>query len=150
MLAESLSSSSSSSHTRVISILRPSSSLCVAAGTIKLATSYPHAFFRVCHCEAAPTTLKVQQPVRFKHQQQEKKRNGLWKDIWDLTKSDIGLMCCILLTAVAAALIQLQTPVITGELINVISSGIIKSGTTFRELNGPALKLFGLLSAQGE
>lgn len=76
------------------------------------------------------------------------------QDIWDLVKPDLVLLGLIVLTAVGAAIVQLQTPLVTGQLINVLSSSVQAAADglgalTIRDLNAPALKLFGLLTAQG-
>lgn len=76
------------------------------------------------------------------------------QDIWDLVKPDLLLLGLIILTAVGAAIVQLQTPLVTGQLINVLSSSVNAAADglgalTIRDLNGPAIKLFGLLTAQG-
>lgn len=76
------------------------------------------------------------------------------QDIWDLVKPDLLLLAFIILTAVGAAILQLQTPLVTGQLINVLSMSVNAAADglgslTIRDLNGPALKLFGLLTAQG-
>lgn len=82
-----------------------------------------------------------------------KKPVSLWRDIWDLVKPDLLLLACIVLTAIGAAVVHLQTPVITGELIDVLTSSVkaASHGLTLsiQELNKPAIKLFSLLSAQG-
>lgn len=75
-------------------------------------------------------------------------------DIWDLVKQDMVLLGFIILTAIGAAIVQLQTPLVTGQLINVLSISVSAAADglgalTIRDLNGPALKLFGLLTAQG-
>ncbi|ORX62636.1 hypothetical protein DM01DRAFT_317429 [Hesseltinella vesiculosa] len=76
----------------------------------------------------------------------------MWKDIWELMKPDLLTLVCIVLTAVGAAVVHLQTPTITGELINVLtaSAKATSQGLAFsiEHLNGPAMKLFGLLTAQ--
>jgi ATP-binding cassette subfamily B (MDR/TAP) protein 8 len=82
-----------------------------------------------------------------------KKPVSLWRDIWNLIKPDLLLLACIVLTAIGAAVVHLQTPVITGELIDVLTSGAKAAShglaLSIQELNKPAIKLFSLLSAQG-
>ncbi|KAI9244986.1 ABC transporter type 1, transmembrane domain-containing protein [Phascolomyces articulosus] len=158
--------SSKVSNTKVISFsssqhlfLRPTVSLCLIASGYKLVTTHPTMILKTCYCEASPfhqepISLKMPPTVKQiteQYQQPQQKQVSLIRDIWSLIKPDLLLMCCIVLTAVAAAFIQLQTPVITGELINVISSGssALLASAGISQLNRPAMKLFGLLSAQG-
>ncbi|KAI8077225.1 P-loop containing nucleoside triphosphate hydrolase protein [Gilbertella persicaria] len=79
------------------------------------------------------------------------KKQSIAQDIWELVKPDLLLLGLIILTAIGAAIIQLQTPLVTGELINILSRSVqaATGSLTIRDLNGPAMKLFGLLSAQG-
>ncbi|CAO3638670.1 unnamed protein product [Cunninghamella echinulata] len=88
-----------------------------------------------------------------KEKQKKKKTYSLWRDIWDLIKPDILLLLCIVLTAIGAALVHLQTPLITGELINVLTKSVNATtanlSLSMNQLNGPAMKLFALLSLQG-
>lgn len=84
----------------------------------------------------------------------QEKPQSIARDIWDLVKPDLLLLGLIILTAVGAAIVQLQTPLVTGQLINVLSSSVSAAADglgalTIRDLNGPALKLFGLLTGQG-
>lgn len=86
---------------------------------------------------------------------QKKSAQSILADIWQLVKPDLGLLCLIILTAVGAAVIQLQTPLVTGQLINILSQSVQAAADglgalTIRDLNAPAIKLFGLLIAQGE
>ncbi|KAI9497326.1 P-loop containing nucleoside triphosphate hydrolase protein [Zychaea mexicana] len=143
-------------------ILQPIGTLCIVAGGYKLVTTYPTAILKTCYCEAAPfqqEPISLRVPSAAKqiaehHRQQQRQQCqdvSLIRDIWNLIRPDLLLMGCIILTAVAAAFIQLQTPLITGELINIISSGssALLASAGISQLNRPALKLFGLLSAQG-
>ncbi|KAI8081342.1 P-loop containing nucleoside triphosphate hydrolase protein [Halteromyces radiatus] len=79
--------------------------------------------------------------------------SSLWRDIWDLIKPDLLLLACIVLTAIGAAIVHLQTPLVTGELINVLTASVQATShgvaLSIKELNVPALKLFSLLSVQG-
>ena len=131
-------------------LLRPVGSLCLVVGGYKLVTTYPTKILKTCHCDAfqqQPIVLKVPlaKPIT------EKQEVSLARDIWKLIKPDLLLMGCIILTAIAAAFVHLQTPIITGELINVISSGssALLASAGISQLNRPAMKLFALLSVQG-
>ncbi|KAI9311811.1 P-loop containing nucleoside triphosphate hydrolase protein [Dichotomocladium elegans] len=160
-----LSSTATPSPVRSAALAGPCGTLAVAAvvaGGYKCATCYPTLVFRTAYCEAAvnppPKPFLIPavkaKTLQTQQQQQQQKPASLLRDIWHLIKPDLLLMCCILLTAVAAAFVHLQTPIVTGKLINIISSGIKSAGAStllaegIKELNAPALKLFGLLAAQ--
>ncbi|KAI7864759.1 ABC transporter type 1, transmembrane domain-containing protein, partial [Spinellus fusiger] len=78
-----------------------------------------------------------------------KPKVSLLKAIWALIQPDLFLFSCIVLTAVAAAIVYLQTPVVTGQLINVLQSSFTTGNLTIQALNAPALRLLALLAAQG-
>ncbi|KAI8982962.1 ABC transporter type 1, transmembrane domain-containing protein [Pilobolus umbonatus] len=81
---------------------------------------------------------------------QKEQHRTILQDIWELVKPDLLLLSFILLTAIGAAILQLQTPLVTGQLINILSSGTKSlASLTVSDLNGPALKLFSLLAGQG-
>ncbi|KAK9704268.1 hypothetical protein K7432_010300 [Basidiobolus ranarum] len=105
---------------------------------------------RILH-EQSLTRLKATQKV-----QQTKLTGGaLAQEIWTLLKKDKLLLAAVVITAMGAAFVSLLTPLITGELINVISKSIGGLSSSegvhqlMAELNLPALKLFGLFTAQG-
>ncbi|KAI8393886.1 P-loop containing nucleoside triphosphate hydrolase protein [Radiomyces spectabilis] len=107
-----------------------------------------------CEAVAPPSFAAKQKAVTKEHVvaaiESKRPRPSLLKNIWELVKPDFVLLCFIVLTAVCAAVAHLQTPVITGELITVIQAAAkgVES-LSLEDLNGPALKLFTLLSAQG-
>ncbi|CAO3655748.1 unnamed protein product [Mucor fragilis] len=119
---------------------------------------------KVVYCDAA-FAYKQQQPILITEAVTKTKvldhilplpaeKVSIAQDIWDLVKPDLILLGLIVLTAVGAAIVQLQTPLVTGQLINVLSSSVQAAADglgalTIRDLNAPALKLFGLLTAQG-
>lgn len=126
---------------------------------LKLAHSFELFKMKTVYCDFQPQpTFIIQEAVTQKTvlnkilPQEEAKT--IAQDIWDLVKPDLVLLGFIILTAVGAAIVQLQTPLVTGQLINVLSSSVSAAADglgalTIRDLNGPALKLFGLLTAQG-
>jgi hypothetical protein len=78
------------------------------------------------------------------------KSPSLWVEIWRLVKPDLLLLILVALTAVGAAVVNLQTPTVTGELINVIAQSIKGAGElTMDELKKPAMKLLALFLSQG-
>lgn len=113
------------------------------------------------YCDAGPL-LQSQKPIIIQEAVTKDKvldkilpkKNSIAQDIWELVKPDLPLLVLIILTAVGAAIVQLQTPLITGQLINVLSSSVQAAADglgslTIRDLNAPAIKLFSLLTAQG-
>lgn len=108
----------------------------------------------IAYCEAQPPTFVKQPLVQTKTVHEtllQKKQNtrSVLYDVWELIKPDLGLLCLIILTAIGAAIVQLQTPMVTGQLINILSSVKELGSLTIRDLNKPAMKLFGLLVSQG-
>lgn len=131
----------------------------LAAG-LKLAHSSELFKMKTVYCEfqTPQQNLKVQEAVTkttvLNKILPAEEPKTIAKDIWDLVKPDIFLLGFIILTAIGAAIVQLQTPLVTGQLINVLSMSVNAAADglgalTIRDLNGPALKLFGLLTAQG-
>lgn len=112
---------------------------------------------RTVHCEALsmrPVFIEAVTPTKVLQQILPPAPTSIVRDIWELVKPDLLLLACIILTAIGAAIIQLQTPLVTGQLINVLSASVNAAADglgslTIRDLNGPALKLFALLTAQG-
>lgn len=107
-------------------------------------------WIKTCYCEASHT-VKPLPPVviRDRPMLAQSRKPSFLRDMWSLIKPDIVLMCSIIVTAIAAAFLHLQAPIVTGELINVISSGL-RSSFALAQLNRPAIKLFALLAAQGK
>jgi ATP-binding cassette subfamily B (MDR/TAP) protein 8 len=112
---------------------------------------------RTVYCEAMtfkPTLVEAVTPTKVLQQILPPAPTSIAHDIWELVKPDLLLLACIILTAIGAAIIQLQTPLVTGQLINVLSASVNAAADglgalTIRDLNAPALKLFALLTAQG-
>ncbi|CEP15025.1 hypothetical protein [Parasitella parasitica] len=120
---------------------------------------------KVVYCDATFSYKQPHQPIiRIKEAVTKTKvldeilplpaKASIAQDIWELVKPDLVLLGLIILTAVGAAIIQLQTPLVTGQLINILSSSVQAAADglgalTIRDLNAPAAKLFGLLTAQG-
>lgn len=131
----------------------------LAAG-LKLAHSFELFKLKTVYCDfqQTPQTFIVHEAVTKKTVLDKilpvEEPKSIAGDIWDLVKPDMVLLGFIILTAVGAAIVQLQTPLVTGQLINVLSMSVSAAADglgalTIRDLNGPALKLFGLLTAQG-
>ncbi|KAG2214447.1 hypothetical protein INT47_001003 [Mucor saturninus] len=131
----------------------------LAAG-LKLAHSFELFKMKTVYCEfqTPQQSFIVQEAVTQKTVLNKilpvEKPTTIASDIWDLVKPDMCLLGFIILTAIGAAIVQLQTPLVTGQLINVLSMSVNAAADglgalAIRDLNGPALKLFGLLTAQG-
>lgn len=128
-------------------------SVCIVSGSLKIITLYPSRILRVSHCEAGYPSF----PVKARQLQLQKgfatdaHQSSVLRDIWNIVRDDLLLLTCIVLTAVAAAFLHLQTPIVTGNLINVISAGIHSASSSgLGLLNKPALQLFALLTGQGK
>jgi hypothetical protein len=81
----------------------------------------------------------------------KKKSPSLWVEIWKLVKPDLLLLILVAITAIGAAIVNLQTPAVTGKLINVIAKSIQNADSlTLDELKKPAVKLLGLFLSQGK
>ncbi|OAD69360.1 hypothetical protein PHYBLDRAFT_149758 [Phycomyces blakesleeanus NRRL 1555(-)] len=105
--------------------------------------------FRKVHCEARSLVVRESVTPAKVLAKIEQPRESLSSAIWELVKPDLFLLACIVLTAVAAAVVYLQTPVVTGELINVLQLSFTSGALSIQDLNGPAIRLLALLSAQG-
>lgn len=82
--------------------------------------------------------------------EKKKPSSSLWVEIWRLVKPDLLLLILVAITAVGAAIVNLQTPAVTGELINVIAKSIKStSALSMDELQKPAVKLLALFLSQG-
>jgi hypothetical protein len=82
--------------------------------------------------------------------EKQKPKTSLWVEVWRLVKPDILLLILVAAPAIGAAIVNLQTPSVTGELINVLAKSIKSSQSlSMQELQKPALKLLGLFLSQG-
>ncbi|CAG8563563.1 3212_t:CDS:10 [Paraglomus brasilianum] len=92
--------------------------------------------------------ISIDKPIR-KHQNAADNRRSVIYDIWQLVKPDLLLLITVVITAIAAAVTNLATPKITGELINIIAESISKGSLVLDDLKEPAMKLLALFGIQG-
>ncbi|KAH8553604.1 ABC transporter type 1, transmembrane domain-containing protein [Umbelopsis sp. PMI_123] len=131
-------------------------------GTIVVYNTLTHARQYHTHlfCEASVHNDPKFQPmaISMKHvdslstesTSQNLKSPSLWVEIWRLVKPDLLLLILVAFTAVGAAVVNLQTPTVTGELIDVIARSIKGAGAlSMEDLKKPAVKLLGLFLSQG-
>lgn len=130
-------------------------------GTVVVYSTFTHArhYHAMAFCEANVNYDPKFQPlaISLKHVDgmntattpPSQKPPSLWVEIWRLVKPDLLLLILVALTAVGAAVVNLQTPIVTGELINVIAQSIKGTGLTMNELKKPAMKLLCLFLSQG-
>jgi ATP-binding cassette subfamily B (MDR/TAP) protein 8 len=64
-------------------------------------------------------------------------------------KPEILLMIAVMITAIAAALVNLATPKFVGELVDVVAQTINGRTLCMADLKRPAARLMGLFVAQG-
>jgi hypothetical protein len=132
-------------------------------GTIVVYNTLTHARQYHTHlfCEASVHNDPKFQPmaISMKHvdnlstesTSQNLKSPSLWVEIWRLVKPDLLLLILVAFTAVGAAVVNLQTPTVTGELIDVIARSIKGAGAlSMEDLKKPAVKLLGLFLSQGK
>lgn len=82
--------------------------------------------------------------------EKHKPKTSLWIEVWRLVKPDLWLLILVAATAIGAAIVSLQTPSVTGELINVLAQSIKSSESlSMQELQKPAMKLLLLFLSQG-
>ncbi|KAG2174651.1 hypothetical protein INT44_006915 [Umbelopsis vinacea] len=136
--------------------------LSAVMGTVVVYHTFTHArhYHAMVFCEASVNNDSKFQPmaISVKHVDSastaltasSKKASSLWVEIWKLVKPDLLLLILVAITAVGAAVVNLQTPTVTGELINVIAQSIKGAGElSMEELKKPAMKLLGLFLSQG-
>ncbi|CAG8541782.1 1272_t:CDS:10 [Paraglomus occultum] len=92
--------------------------------------------------------ISIDIPTR-KHQNAADNKRSVTYDIWQLVKPDLLLLITVVITAVAAAVTNLMTPKITGELINIIAKSINEGSLVLNDLKEPAMKLLALFGMQG-
>jgi hypothetical protein len=138
--------------------------LSAVLGTVVVYNTFTHArhYHAMVFCETSINKDPKFQPmaISVKHVDNNmslamiassQKSPSLWVEIWRLIKPDLLLLILVALTAVGAAVVNLQTPSVTGELINVIAQSIKGAGElSMEELKKPAMKLLGLFLSQGK
>ncbi|KAK1878716.1 Mitochondrial potassium channel ATP-binding subunit [Dissostichus eleginoides] len=102
-------------------------------------------FCHVAHCEADVnnnTPLEVTTktpPPEFK-----------WHIFWEFVKPQLFPLMGAVVLAFAAAILNIQIPLMLGNLVNVVARYLREqTGNYVQEMRGPALKLLGLYGIQG-
>ncbi|XP_077349787.1 mitochondrial potassium channel ATP-binding subunit-like isoform X1 [Lithobates pipiens] len=73
-----------------------------------------------------------------------------WTEFWRLLRPQMLALLSAVILALAAALLNIQIPLILGELVNVVSRYTREhAGNYLQEVRGPAFKLLALYAAQG-
>ncbi|KAM9306063.1 mitochondrial potassium channel ATP-binding subunit [Gastrophryne carolinensis] len=73
-----------------------------------------------------------------------------WAEFWKLLCPQLPALISAVILALGAALLNIQIPLILGELVNVVSRYTREhAGNYLQEVRGPALKLLSLYAAQG-
>ncbi|KAJ1973133.1 hypothetical protein H4R35_004279 [Dimargaris xerosporica] len=86
---------------------------------------------------------------------------GSWMAIWQLVKPDTWLLVAVIFAAVGSAMVNLWTPIVMGDLINILSRSLqtvttaaalppsITPAVIRQGLHRAAMKLLALFAAQG-
>ncbi|KAM3929286.1 mitochondrial potassium channel ATP-binding subunit-like [Leptodactylus fuscus] len=73
-----------------------------------------------------------------------------WREFWKLLRPQLLALLSAVILAFGAALLNIQIPLILGELVNVVARYTREhAGDYLREVRGPAMKLLSLYAAQG-
>ncbi|KAM8839634.1 mitochondrial potassium channel ATP-binding subunit [Synchiropus picturatus] len=73
-----------------------------------------------------------------------------WHILWEFVKPQLLALLCAVALAFGAAIVNIQIPLMLGELVNVVARHLREHAEDFlREIRGPALKLLGLYGVQG-
>ncbi|XP_069548269.1 mitochondrial potassium channel ATP-binding subunit [Brachyistius frenatus] len=102
-------------------------------------------FCHVAHCDSdvnnnTPVEVGGKNPVpEFK-----------WHILWEFVKPQMFALICAVVLAFGAAILNIQIPLVLGDLVNVVARYLIEhTGNYVREIRGPAIKLLGLYAIQG-
>lgn len=73
-----------------------------------------------------------------------------WTEFWKLLRPQLLALLSAVILAFGAALLNIQIPLILGELVNVVARYTREhAGDYIRDISGPAMKLLSLYAAQG-
>ncbi|XP_078479896.1 mitochondrial potassium channel ATP-binding subunit [Lampetra planeri] len=73
-----------------------------------------------------------------------------WHILWEFVKPQLFALLSAVVLAFAAALLNIQIPLMLGDLVNVVARYLRHhTGNYVSEIRGPALKLLGLYGIQG-
>ncbi|XP_068091507.1 mitochondrial potassium channel ATP-binding subunit-like isoform X1 [Hyperolius riggenbachi] len=100
---------------------------------------------RVVYCQVEVTTPPAVVPVQTRPEPEFN-----WAEFWKLLRPQLAALIAAVILAFGAALLNIQIPLILGELVNVVSRYTREhAGDYLRDVRGPALKLLALYAAQG-
>ncbi|XP_068459708.1 mitochondrial potassium channel ATP-binding subunit [Clinocottus analis] len=102
-------------------------------------------FCPVAHCEGDVKNNFLLE-VTAKHPEPGFK----WHILWEFVKPQLFALIGAVVLAFGAALLNIQIPLILGNLVNVVARYLREqTGSYVHEIRGPALKLLGLYGIQG-
>ncbi|XP_075070377.1 LOW QUALITY PROTEIN: mitochondrial potassium channel ATP-binding subunit [Mixophyes fleayi] len=104
-------------------------------------------------CTGGKFTLCQLEPTRppvLIHERKIPEPQFLWGKFWEFLRPQLDALIAAVILAFGAALLNIQIPLILGELVNVVSRYTREhAGNYLREVQGPAMKLLSLYAAQG-
>ncbi|KAM4552784.1 mitochondrial potassium channel ATP-binding subunit [Odontesthes bonariensis] len=102
-------------------------------------------FCHVAHCEADVNNNTLVEVVSKDPVPEFK-----WHILWEFIKPQLFELTCAVVLAFGAAILNIQIPLMLGDLVNVVARYLREhTGTYVSEIRGPALKLLGMYGIQG-
>uniref|UniRef100_A0A3Q2YJS8 ATP-binding cassette sub-family B member 8, mitochondrial-like n=1 Tax=Hippocampus comes TaxID=109280 RepID=A0A3Q2YJS8_HIPCM len=99
-----------------------------------------------CHTAYCKADVNNNIPVETVNKNPEFK----WHILWEFVKPQLFALTCAVVLAFGAAILNIQIPLMLGELVNVVARYLREhTGNYIREIRGPAFKLLGLYGIQG-
>ncbi|XP_061879488.1 mitochondrial potassium channel ATP-binding subunit isoform X1 [Entelurus aequoreus] len=99
-----------------------------------------------CHAAYCEADVNNNIPLETSRKQPEFK----WHILWEFVKPQLLALTCAVLLAFGAAILNIQIPLMLGDLVNVVARYLREqTGNYVREIQGPAFKLMGLYGIQG-
>ncbi|XP_061835358.1 mitochondrial potassium channel ATP-binding subunit isoform X1 [Nerophis lumbriciformis] len=99
-----------------------------------------------CHAAYCEADVNNNIPLETARKQPEFK----WHILWEFVKPQLLALTCAVLLAFGAAILNIQIPLMLGDLVNVVARYLREqTGNYVREIQGPAFKLMGLYGIQG-
>ncbi|XP_012670845.2 mitochondrial potassium channel ATP-binding subunit [Clupea harengus] len=103
------------------------------------------AFINVAYCQE-----DINNNVPVEVQATEKTPEFHWTVLWEFVRPQILALLGAVILAFGAALLNIQIPMILGELVNVVARQMREqAGSYVRDMRGPAFKLLTLYCIQG-
>ncbi|XP_035027156.1 mitochondrial potassium channel ATP-binding subunit [Hippoglossus stenolepis] len=102
-------------------------------------------FCHVAYCEEDVNNNTLVEAVARKPPPEFK-----WHILWEFVKPQLFALMGAVVLAFAAAILNIQIPLMLGDLVNVVARYLREqTGNYMYEIRGPALKLLGLYGVQG-